>query len=71
MIIEGPLISGATKGTDFGIKLERDLTSISNELRPAVFVRFNPFYITELNKIAVGNLLPALNDFFVFDYAQN
>ena len=71
LIIEGPLISGATKGTDFGIKLERDLTSISNELRPAVFVRFNPFYITELNKIAVGNLLPALNDFFVFDYAQN
>jgi len=71
LIIEGPLISGATKGTDFGIKLERDLTSVSNELRPAVFVRFNPFYITELNKIAVGNLLPALNDFFVFDYAQN
>ena len=71
LIIEGPVISGGDKGSDFGIKLDRNMVATSNELRPAVLVKFNPFYITQLNKIGIGNLIPALNDLFVFDFDEN
>ena len=64
LIIDGPLISGKD------IKLDRDLTAVVNEVRPALFVKFNPFYLTELNKIGIANTIPDLNPLFVFDFSQ-
>jgi len=64
LIIDGPLISGAD------INLDRDLTAVVNEVRPALFVKFNPFYLTELNKIGIANSIPDLSPLFVFDFSQ-
>ena len=64
IMIDGPLISGGN------ITMERNLGPIYNESRPSLFVKFNPFYLTELNKIALANSIPALNPLFVFDFSQ-
>ncbi|KKS76439.1 MAG: hypothetical protein UV49_C0012G0001, partial [candidate division WWE3 bacterium GW2011_GWA2_42_9] len=65
VIIEGPLIIGGGTGMTINRSLGTD-----NEFRPAVFVRFNPLYITKLNDLAMKNTIPALNPLFTFDFTS-
>jgi len=66
VIIEGPLIIGGTDGMTINRSLGTD-----NEFRPAVFVRYNPLYITKLNELAMKNTVPALNPLFTFDFTSD
>ena len=64
IVVEGTLAGAGD------LTVKRDLGSSSNEFRPALFIRYNPLYMTALNKIAVENSIPALNDLFTFDFSQ-
>ncbi len=64
VIVEGSLISGKK------LNVTRTQSPEYNELRPVLFVRFKPLFMTEFNKIAMNNLIPALNPIFTFDFSQ-
>ena len=64
IVVEGTLAGAGD------VIVKRDLGPASNEFRPALFIRYNPLYMTALNKIAVENSIPALNDLFTFDFSQ-
>lgn len=64
VVIEGSLIAGGE------VRVSRAQAAVDNELRPTLFVRFKPLYITKFNDLAFNNTIPLLSSLFTFDFSQ-